>query len=336
MKRYGNLYNKITEFENLYLAYRKASLGHKENGEILEYMFDYESRLFQIQDELINKTYCTGEYKKFHVYDPKKRLIMSLPFRDRIVQHALCNVIEPIFDKGFIFDSYACRLNKGAHRGIQRVRKFINSLGDNIHVLKCDVAKYFYNIDHSQLKQIIRKKIKCEDTLWLIDHIIDSDGSDRGIPIGNLTSQLFANIYLNEIDYFVKQDLGIKYYVRYMDDIVILGNNKSELWDIFEQIKQYINNDLHIVFNGKTKLFPLSQGIDFLGYRQFYEFSLLRKRCIIKNKLNLLKLSKLYNSGKISFDKINQSIQSFIGHSKWANSWRIRNKILGNIILIGG
>jgi len=336
MKRVGNLYHKIYEFENLYKAYRKASLGHKENSEILEYMFNYEGRLFEIQRELIDKTYKTGKYFSFYIYDPKKRLIMALPFRDRIVQHALCNVIEPVFEKGFIYDSYACRAGKGAHRGITRVEKFIKILGRDIFVLKCDIKKYFYSIDHGVLKSIIRKKIKCQDTLWLIDNIIDSNNSEVGIPIGNLTSQLFANMYLNELDHYIKEELRIKHFVRYMDDFVIMSKSKRELWDNYYSIKQYVENVLKIEFNNKTKLFPLSQGIDFLGYRQFYDFRLLRKRCIRKNKRKFKKFSELFNRGLINFEKINQSVQSFIGHAKWANSWRIRESILSKLILKGG
>lgn len=336
MKRYGNLYSKITEFENLYLAYRKASLGHKDNGEILEYMFNYEKRLFEIQDDLINKTYRTGEYTSFYVNDPKRRLIMSLPFRDRVVHHALCNIIEPIFEKEFIYDSYACRNNKGAHRGIDRVQSFINKIEGDVYVLKCDVYQYFYSINHEILKRVIRNKIKCTDTLWLIDQIVDSNKSEVGIPIGNLTSQLFANIYLNELDYYIKQDLQIKYYVRYMDDMVVLNSNKSELWDIYHEIKRFINTVLELDFNARTKLFPLSQGLDFLGYRQFYDFRLLRKRCIRSSKRKFSKFSYLYEKGLIGYDKINQSIQSFIGHAKWADSWRIRESVLKKIVLNGG
>jgi len=336
MKRAGDLYRKIFDYENLYYAYRKASLGHKDKHDILEFLFNYEGRLFEIQKELIDKTYTTGKYKSFYITDPKKRLIMALPFRDRVVHHALCNVIEPIFEKCFIHDSYACRAGKGAHRGITRVEKFIKILGKDIFVLKCDIKKYFYSIDHGVLKNIIRKKIKCRDTLWLIDNIIDSTNSEVGIPIGNLTSQLFANVYLNELDHYVKETLRIKYYVRYMDDFVIISKSKRELWKNFYLVKQYVENVLKIEFNNKTKLFPLSQGIDFLGYRQFYGFRLLRKRCIRKNKRKFRKFNELFNRGLIDFEKINQSVQSFIGHAKWANSWRIRESILSKLTLKGG
>lgn len=336
MKRYGNLFEKIVDFENLYYGYRKASLGHRENVEVLEYMLCYEARLFEIQKELIDKTYHTGQYKSFFVYEPKKRLIMALPFRDRIVHHALCNIIEPIFEAGFISDSYACRTGKGSHRGLKKVEHFINALGKDCYVLKCDVRKYFYTIDHAVLKQIIRRKIKCKDTLWLIDNIIDSNHIETGIPIGNLTSQLFANIYLNELDHYVKEDLGIKNYIRYMDDIVVLRQDKKELWGIYHNINNYIKDILKLEFNNKTKLFSLKQGIDFLGFRQFFGFRLLRKHSIIKNKRKFRKFTELYKSNRITFDRINQSIQSFIGHAQWGNTWRIRENILRNLVLVGG
>lgn len=333
MKRYGNLYGKICEYENLYCAYRKARLGKRFKPETLRFSHDYEKKLFDIQEELICKKYHTGEYRRFFVFEPKEREIMSLPFDDRVVQHALCNILEPIFERSFIHDSFACRAGKGAQRGINRVENFINKVGGDGYALQCDIKKYFYSIDHDALKRILRKKIKCNDTLSLLNDIIDSNHSAIGIPIGNLTSQLFANIYLNELDHFIKEDLGIKHYVRYMDDFVILNKDKKILWRYHGVIKDFVQSALKLKFNNKTKVYPIRQGINFLGYRQFPGYRLLRKRNIRKNKRKFKKFSQMYAAGEISFYEINQSVQSFIGYAKWANSWRIRESILSNIQL---
>jgi len=333
MKRHGNLFEQIIRYPNMERAYHKARNGHRYDKTVLDFELNRESNLFDLIEELKNKTYETGKYRDFYITDPKRRLISALPFRDRIIHHALCNLIEPIFDRVFIFDSYACRVNKGTHKGITRLQNFIRARSDSIYVLKCDIRKYFYSINNDILKSLIRKKIKCPDTLWLIDEIINSNHQKIGIPLGNLTSQLFANIYLNSLDHYVKEILHCEHYIRYMDDFVILSNNKSQLWEILSQINKYLVDELHLQLNGKTKVFPLSQGIDFLGYRQYQEFRLLRKRNVIKNKRKFRKYSRQFSDGMITFEKIHSAVQSLIGYAKWAQSYHARKNILSNIVL---
>jgi retron-type reverse transcriptase len=223
MKRYGNLYLQITDFGNLVLAARQAQKGKRFRENVLQFNYNLESELAKIKYELESKTYQPGRYKTFEICEPKRRLISAAPYRDRVVHHALCNIIVPIFEKTFISDSYANRLGFGTHRALYRFTNFARS---NSYILQCDIKKYFPSINHEILKFLLRRKLKCQDTLWLLDTIIDSSnpqesvidyfpGDDllsplqpnKGLPIGNLTSQFFANVYLNSLDHFVKEEL---------------------------------------------------------------------------------------------------------------------------------
>lgn len=295
-----------------------------------------EENLIHIQNQLVWKTYKTGRYRQFYIYEPKKRVIMALPFYDRVVHHALCNVIEPIFEICFIYDSYACRKGKGTHAAANRVTKFLRYLRDRhvtVYCLKGDIAKYFPSIDHHILKGIIRGKIACADTLWLIDEIIDSTGDEKGIPIGNLTSQLFANIYLNELDYFVKYNLRCKYYLRYMDDFVILHYDKAFLRDVLDKIKDFLVDRLRLTLNKKTQIFPVHvRGVDFVGYRIWPDYRLLRKANVKRMRRKLRKLKKLVEEGKLPRKKLQASVASWIGHCKHADTYRLRHKLFGDIL----
>lgn len=342
-KTYNNLYPLIYDFENLYRAYLKARRNKRYQQEVLAFTANLEENLLQIQNELIWKTYRTGPYRFFYVHDPKTRLVAALPFKDRVVQHALCNIIEPIFESRFIYDSYACRVGKGTHAGADRVTQFLRIAQrkwERVYCLKGDIVQYFPSINHAILKAIIRKRIACPDTLWLIDEIIDSggDGSDcpRGLPIGNLTSQLWANVYLDQLDHFVKEVLREKYYVRYMDDFVILSGDKKHLWDIKHQIEDFLADKLDLRLNGKTGIWLISQGIDFLGYRIWPTHRLVRKSSIKRMKRKLKVFQRKYREGRIDLDKINATIQSWIGHVSYANSYNLRRKLFRAFILTKG
>ena len=336
MKSYNRLYPKIFEFENLHKAYLLARRNKRYKRGVLEFGLNMEEFLIQIQNELIWKTYQTGDYHTFYVYEPKKREINALAFKDRVVQHALNSVIEPIFDRIFIYDSYACRKKKGIHGGVERTTQFLQKISrtnENIYILKADIEKYFQSVDHKILYQLITRKIKCRDTLWLIREIIDS-GGNRGIPIGNLTSQLFANIYLNQLDHFIKEELGVRYYIRYMDDFIILDKNKMRLQNYRITINQFLVKKLHIRFNERTAVFPSKQGIDFLGYRIWKTHRLLRTKSIIRFKRKLRFFQRKYRENKLDFDSINFSIQSWIGHAKHANTYNLRKNIFNDFRLV--
>lgn len=344
MRTYDNLYPQIYDFGNLYEAYLKARRGHRYDPDVLVFSSNRESELIQLQNELIWKTYQTGQYRRFYVHDPKTRLVAALPFRDRVLHHALCNVIEPLFERKYIYDSYACRKGKGTHAGANRVTDFLrraSEIWDKPYCLKCDISQYFPSVRHSTLLAIIRRTIACEDTLWLIQEILSSwvdtnDPDPRGLPIGNLTSQLWANVYLDQLDHFVKEVLREPYYVRYMDDFVIIHGSKAELWQVKREIEGFLDSKLGLKLNGKTGIFPISHGIDFLGYRIWPDHRLLRKRSTKRIKRALRHFQKLYAQGTIDFDRINATVQSWLGHATHADSFGFRKKLLEAFVLTKG
>jgi len=325
MKTFKNLYGKICSYENLYGAYLKAKRGKSKSEEVLYFTYNLENELDKLQCELINGEYKTGEYRHFVIFEPKERKISALPFRDRVVHHAICSVIGPIFEKKFIFDSYACRKKKGTHAGVMRLQKFIRGVSEDAYVLKCDISKYFFSVDCRVLKRIIRKKISDEKLLCLLDNVIDS--SKSGIPIGNLTSQLFANIYLNELDEFVKYELREKYYVRYMDDFLILNESKYELHKVKDKIELFLSSIKLKFHPKKVNIFPVRLGVDFLGYRIFRDYRLIRKSTVRRFIRNVNRKIRRCDLGVVSFDKLLESFNSWEAYMGYGNSYKLRNSL---------
>jgi len=336
-KTYKNLYPQIYNFQNLYKAYLKARKGKRYEKDVLQFSHNLEENLIHLQNELVWRTHQTGRYHSFYVCEPKKRLIMALPFRDRIIHHAICNIIEPFWERRFIFDSYACRSGKGTHAGANRLTQYLQRCKRNwgrVYCLKADISKYFASIDHDVLKRLLQKRIACPDTLWLCDEIIDSTGDNIGIPIGNLTSQLFANIYLHELDELVKYTLQERFYIRYMDDFIILSPNIKHLHNARQEIEDFLWHNLRLKLNSKTQAFPVdSRGIDFLGYRIWPTHRLLRKSSTKRTKRRLRKLKALYAADQIGMDKIRATIMSWLGHCKHADTYRLRQKVLDGFVL---
>ncbi|HLD55027.1 MAG TPA: reverse transcriptase domain-containing protein [Candidatus Nanoarchaeia archaeon] len=325
MKTYKNLFEKVYSYENLYNAYLKAKRGKGNIKEVLEFTYNLESELLNLQYELKNQVYKTGNYRHFIIFEPKERKISALPFRDRVVHHAVYFVMEPIFEKKFIYDSYACRKRKGTHAGVKKLQKFIRKIKDNSYALKCDISKYFLSVDHEVLKKIIRKKIADKNFLCLLNNIIDS--SEKGIPIGNLTSQLFANIYLNELDEFVKYELKIKYYLRYMDDFVLLHESKQYLHSLREKIKLFLSSIKLEFHPKKVSIFPIRLGIDFLGYKIFKNHKSVRKSTVKRFIKNAKTKIKIYNSKIIYFDKLMESFNSWEAYMNYGNSYKLKNSL---------
>lgn len=336
MKTYKNLYPQICEFDNIHLAYLKARRAKRFKHEVLAFSKNLEENLINIQNHLIWKTYKPSPYKFFTIYEPKERLIAALPFTDRVVHHALCNIIEPIFERSMIHDSYACRCGQGVLSGVLRTTQFLRDAHKRwgrVYCLKADIKKFFPSIDHEVLKRILRRRVACPDTLNLIDTIIDSTGDPRGLPIGSLTSQLWANVYLNELDHHLKDVFQVEYYIRYMDDFVVFHENKRYLRDLLEEITEYLADPLRLSLNRKTQIFPIRpRSVDFLGYRIWPGHRLLRKSNVRRTKRKLHKFERLYSAGFITLDKITPSVMSWLGHAMNADSYRIRNRILNNLI----
>lgn len=346
MKKYYNLYENITSFKNLLQASQKAKKGKRSIEYVCKYEFNLENELLELRNELLNKKYDPGKYKEFNIYEPKKRMISAAPYRDRVVHHSLCNIIEPIFERAFIFDSYANRKNKGTHKAINKFQDFQKK---NKYVFKCDIKKYFPSIDHQILKDIIHKKVKCEDTNWLIDKIIDNSniqekllnyfpGDDlftpierrKGLPIGNLTSQFFANIYLNEFDHFIKEKLKCKYYIRYVDDFAIFSNNIENLRLIQKNIILFLQKYRLSLNEKKSQIYKSNQGIKFLGFKIFKEFKLLNRDNIIRAKRRFKKYEEKLNNNEIQKEFVKSSINGWLGHIKHGNTKYLINKFSNN------
>jgi retron-type reverse transcriptase len=343
VKTYRNLFDQITSFENLLSAARKAQLGKRFKAGPALFNLNLERELLSIQQSLLNRTYRHGPYRDFFVFDPKRRLISAAPYRDRVVHHALCNVIEPIFERSFIHDSYACRKGKGSHAAVRRYTEFARK---NRYVLKCDIQKYFQSVDHAILLDMVSQKIRCPGTLWLIESVVASrrdtsvvfyfKGDDlfspyqrpRAIPIGNLTSQFFANVYLNGFDHLVKDHLRCKYYIRYVDDFVVFDNSKEKLRGVKAELETYLGSLRLCLHRDKSRVYRVKDGVRFLGYRIFPTHRLVAKANILAMRRRLRRYSRQYRDGEMSLDKVRQCIQSWIGHACHADSYRLRSRLL--------
>lgn len=320
-----NLFNSIYDYSNLLLAWKKTQRLRKYNYDIMRFRKNLDENLIIIQNELIWKTYKVSEYKNFVVYEPKKRIISALPVRDRIVQHALVNIIEPIIDKKFIFDSHACRKGHGLKLAVDRFIKFAKK---NKYCLKCDVASYFPSINHIILKSLYRRHISCENTLWLIDTIIDST-ENPGLPIGNLLSQLSANLYLHELDFYVKHHLKLKYYIRYMDDFVIFDNNKTNLKEINENINEFLHNKLMLKLKEeKSKIYETKNGIDYCGFRCYPSHAVVKKSTRLRNYRHMAQLANDLINNIINPHEFINSLTSIIGHSMYSRNYSYRKNII--------
>jgi len=243
MKRVNGLFTQITDFQNLYLAFKKALRGSPHTLEAKQFTFFMEEELLALQSELLATSYRTGEFRHYIINDPKKRLISVAPFRDRVVHHAVVRILEPVYEPVFIYDSYATRKNKGTHAAIIRTQQLLKNAA---YYLKTDIRKHFENMDHDVLMRILEQKIKDRKCLQLINTIIKGVPWEKGLPIGNLTSQFFANVYLNPVDHYIKEVLKVKKYVRYMDDMVFLSDSKNFLKTVQNKVDHYLEKQLKL------------------------------------------------------------------------------------------
>ena len=331
----NSLFSELCSFENLTLAFRKAKKRKTKRRYVKRFQRNLKENLTKLQEELTNQTYQPCELKTFILRDPKTRKISKSAFRDRVVHHALYNIIVPIFEKGFIYDSYANQIGKGTLKALQRFDEFKRKVSRNntreCYVLKADIKHYFEEIDHQTLIEIIKRKIKEEKVIWLIEKILSANNKTKGMPLGNLTSQFFANLYLNELDVFVKHKLRAKYYIRYVDDFVILHENKEQLEEWKIRINEFLKEKLRIELHpSKSHVLRLSSGINFLGFRVFFHHKLIRAS-------NLKNFQRRFNNMKILFDegitgreKALESLEGWLAYCSYANTHKYRKHLIRN------
>ena len=357
MKTYKHLYPQIHDFENIYLAYRKARKGKRGRAQPAQFERVQEEELIALQDELQTFKYTPGKYHNFFVHDPKKRLISAAPFRDRVVHHALYRVIEPIWEARFINDTYANRVGKGTHRALDRTQSYARKYK---YVLQCDVRQFFPSIDHAILRAEFSRLIRDENVLWLCSEILKSGegvlteeyemtwfpsddpstGSGqglfavdrpRGLPIGNLTSQFWANVYLNSFDHFVKRDLKCAAYVRYVDDFLLFADEPRTLLNWRTAVIQKMAGLRLSLHEEAAQVYPTHTGIPFLGFRVYPEYRLLKRRKIVHFRRKLRRVLTDYANGIASIQKIGSSIKGWVNHVRYADTWGLRKDVLGGV-----
>lgn len=333
MKRLGRIWSELICFDNLLSAYHKAQRGKQSARSVAEFSLNLESELLSLQEELTDRTYRPGRYRLFTIYERKKRQIAAAPFRDRVVHHAIMNIIEPPIDRRFIFDSYACRQGKGVHAAVNRYQQWSKHYP---YVLKMDIEQYFPSIDHDVMKAKLRYYLKDRYTLALLDKIIDTvpaatgrtdccyfPGDDlltptertTGLPIGNLTSQFLANLYLDTVDHFIKEQLHVRAYLRYVDDLVILGRDKVLLHEIRENIRERLAKDRLRLHPRKAHIYHTARGIDLFGYQVFPHKRKLRNDNGHAFHRRLRQMALRYHEGSLDWQEIHPQVMSWIGHA---------------------
>ena len=351
MKTHKNLYPQITEFHNLYRAFQKASRGKRSHPDVAAFEYDVEKNLLALRDELQTETYRPGGYYHFRIYDPKPRVISAAPFRDRVVHHALCNVIEPLFEKRFVDDSYACRKKKGTHKALDRATQYARHFQ---YVLKVDVEHFFPTIDHEILRAQFRRVVADKPTLALMDAILDGGAHvpheefpphlfpnddlfallrPRGLPIGNLTSQFWANVYLNPLDHYIKRELKCGGYVRYVDDLLLFDDDKTKLHEWRHALAAFAAR-LRLTLHAKQAVvFPVRVGIPFLGFRVYPEHRRLKRRNGIAFQRKFKWLCEQMAYGEIELEQLAASVNGWIAHAQHGDTYGLRRALLSRVVI---
>ena len=351
-KTYRNLYPRIYEFENLYRAHRRARRGGKrKRPEVAEFEHNLGENLLDLQAELEAQSYRPGPYRHFVVIERKERKISAAPYRDRVVHHALMQVVQPIFEARFVHDSYACRRGKGTHRALDRAQQFARRYR---YVLQCDIRQFFASIDHAILRKLLARHVACGRTLWLIDRILGSGagvladrytpvyfpGDDllaatrpRGLPIGNLTSQHWANLYLHPLDLFVKQELQCRgqgpAYLRYCDDFLLFGDEKAKLHSWRGEIIDYLQTLRLTLHEGRAQVYPTGNGIPFLGWRLYPHHRRLRRENARQAVRRLRRQQAAFARGELGPEELACSIRAWLAHAAQGNTYQLRQRIMG-------
>lgn len=323
--KFVHTYQDIISTENLLEAWKEFIKDKRSKKDAQEFSLRLMDNVLELHQELSNKTYRHSGYESFNISDPKPRIIHKARVKDRLLHHAVYRILYPYFDKKFIADSFSCRNNKGTHKAVNRFRAFAYKVSKNntqaCWILKCDIKKFFASIDHQILKNILAKHIKNEDILWLLTQVIDSfntkDKAGIGLPLGNLTSQLFSNIYLNELDQFVKHKLKIKYYIRYADDFVFLLPTKNQAGNLIPQINEFLQTELKLNLHpDKVFIKTLNSGVDFLGWISFFDHRILRT--VTKHRM----FKRMGESDKP------ETVISYLGLLGHGNAWKLKEKLM--------
>lgn len=339
-------YDEIFTFENLLAAHKRARNGRRKKQDVIEFELDLSLNLWTLHKSLKNRTYNVSGYRKFNIYEPKKREIQALSYYDRIVQHTLCdNFLYPELTKRFIYDNGACQKGKGTDFAINRLSEFLRYQyrvsGEHTYIIKADIHHYFASIDHGVLKNMLKEVIEDSDISELLIRIIDSFEPEvgKGLPMGNQTSQLFALFYLNPLDRYIKEKLRIKYYVRYMDDIIVVCGSREQAREILDKMRKFVSDELLLEFNKKTQIAPVKNGVDFLGFHFYLTengkvIKKLRTQSKKKYKKRLKKMKKDYYEGVIDTKDIQKTFAGLNGHLQRGNTYFLRKNALKNFILV--
>ena len=345
MKRHGRLWPGLVSFANLLAAARRAAAGKRSRPDVAFFLMNLETELFGLQRQLTQGTYAPGPYRTFRIYEPKPRMISAAPFRDRVVHHALTQMLEPLFERRFTKDSFACRCGLGTHRALERAK-----LGAKKYrfVLKCDIRKYFPSIDHEILMGLLCRVVKCKPTLELAGTIIAGSnpqesvmayfpGDDLftpwerrlGLPLGNQTSQFFANVYLNPLDYFVKHQFKPGVYARYVDDFLLFGDSKRDLNEMRSEIEALLCNLRLNLHPRKSRVYRCREGVTFLGWRVFPDRARLVRGNLVRFRRRMRRLQQAYGENLIRPEEVQQRVRAWIAHAAHGDTWELRRQLLG-------
>lgn len=336
-RSYTGVWERIVSWENLIGAYVDARKGKSKRPDVMQFHDGLEFNLCRIKENLLVDSWRPSPFSAFEkITEAKRRQIQAPIFADRVVHHAIVRVIEPLFDRKFIYDSYSCRRGKGTHAAADRLEFFsrrANREWARPYVLKCDISKFFPSIDHEILWDILARTLRESRVLNLLRFasIVPDNKTGKGLPIGALTSQLFANIYMNELDHFVKECLCFKLYLRYADDFVFIDSNKDRLKQVLSDVEWLVSSHLHLKLNPKTSIFPLAHGIDFCGYRIWPTHRLPRKRVVQAAKRRFRRMGRDFAKGAIEADKIRSVVASFLGYMKHCNGRRSANSAIARL-----
>ena len=338
-KRAKNLWADVVSYENLFAAFRRVRKGKRFHPAVLKMYYSLDDTLFGIRERLLAGTWTPAPYREFWVQERKPRLIHAPSAPDRVVHWALMLQAAPVFERRFIADSYACREGKGAHIASQRAREYIRAASGkwgNPYILKADISKYFPSIDQAVLMRRVERVIADKHVLWLFDTLIRNGkaGYGVGIPIGALTSQWLANLYLDALDHYIKDDLGIQYYLRYMDDFIVIGPSKAWCRTVLDQVEKFLTCALHLRLNPKTGIWPVTHGLDFVGYRHWSDHVLPRKRTVKRARAQFRDMKRLYAKGRIDLEYVRPRVASFTGYMKHCDGYQSLEHMLDEFVLI--